>query len=161
MALCKRLNPCVRQPSTGLELRCERRCIRRGRCVGIHVADVDLKLQDVRLEQIQIGMWTYVIEMLPLTFDMIRNQILFRRVMHRCEKVAAGFLNILDPSCADGFEEREDFLAVLDALGGVDESNRPTLSMVAFERGRTSMATVDCCDLDRNAMSICEARVEP
>jgi hypothetical protein len=54
--------------------------------------------------------------MLSLPLNMISNQILLRWVMNSLQKVPAGFVQVVNASRTQGFQEREYLLSVLNTL---------------------------------------------
>lgn len=61
---------------------------------------------------------------------------------------------------AEGFEELEDLLPVLDALGGVDERYVPSVRVVGVEEGRTAPALVDGGKLVSEVVYVAKAGIE-
>lgn len=68
--------------------------------------------------------------MLSLALNFPGNHVLFGRIVDRLVQVLSRLVDVVDPRRAQRLEEREYFLAVLDALRRVNERNLSPVRVV-------------------------------
>lgn len=145
-----RLDPCLRQSSTGLELRHITRRVSRRLRAAVYISDVDLKM----------------IKMLSLALDVCVDLVRFRRTVDRGQQSGArplqgAIVAILNVRGGAGRpQERKDELSVLANLRRIDFGNVLALSTVCLEQSRASPALLGRCNLPSQIVDIAEAGVQ-
>lgn len=80
--------------------------------------------------------------------------------MDRLVQVLPSLLDVINPRRAKRLEEREDLLAILDALCRVDERNLPSIRVIGIENGIARPALVYRGNLVSKVVCVGNARVE-
>lgn len=98
--------------------------------------------------------------MLALRFDLAGNHGLLGRVVDGLVQHGPGLVDVVDAGGAEGLKEGEDLLAVLEALGRVDERNLAPVGAVRVQQGVAGGAMIDRRDLVGEVVGVGETRVE-
>lgn len=103
---------------------------------------------------------TYVGKMFSLLFNMILDHLLLGWISNSLVQITSSLVYVVDTAGAYRLQEREDLLAVLDALLRVYVGHMPTLCVVRLEEGFASPALLYCGNLVCKIVHICNATVE-
>lgn len=103
---------------------------------------------------------SHIVKVLSLAFHLSGNHVLLGQIMDRLVQVLPSLLDVINPRRAKRLEEREDLLAVLDALCRVDERNLSSICVIGIKNRIARPALVYRGNLVSEVVCVGNTRVE-